>query len=140
MKLGRLGVWSWLDSFDRAQTADLAGRVEQLGYAALWVPEAVGRDPFTLLGYLAGQTTSLCLATGIANIYARDPMAIMRRAKHWPTCRVGASFSASAYPMPTWSTGCAGTITASHCQPCAITSIAWKALYTWPTNPKTRAS
>jgi len=76
MKLGRLGVWSWLDSFDRAQTADLAGRVEQLGYAALWVPEAVGRDPFTLLGYLAGQTTSLCLATGIANIYARDPMAM----------------------------------------------------------------
>jgi probable F420-dependent oxidoreductase len=40
------------------------------------VPEAVGRDPFTLLGYLAGTTEKLIFATGIANIYARDPMSM----------------------------------------------------------------
>ena len=34
----------------------------------------MGRDPFSLIGYLAAQTESLVLATGIANIYARDPM------------------------------------------------------------------
>jgi probable F420-dependent oxidoreductase len=40
------------------------------------VPEAIGREPFALLGYLAGQTTSLLLCTGIANIYARDAVAM----------------------------------------------------------------
>jgi probable F420-dependent oxidoreductase len=34
----------------------------------------VGRDPFSLIGYLAAHTERLVLATGIANIYARDPM------------------------------------------------------------------
>ncbi len=76
MKLGKLGVWSWLDGFDRSETAEVAQRIESLGYSALWVPEAVGRDPFTLLGFLAGQTTKLVLATGIANLYARDAMAM----------------------------------------------------------------
>ena len=42
------------------------------GYGALWIPEAVGRDPFALIGYLAARTEQLVLATGIANIYARD--------------------------------------------------------------------
>jgi probable F420-dependent oxidoreductase len=36
----------------------------------------VGRDPFATLGYLAAQTEELILATGIANIYARDAMAM----------------------------------------------------------------
>jgi probable F420-dependent oxidoreductase len=56
--------------------AALARRLEALGYTALWVPEAVGRDPFALLGFVAARTDRLILATGIANIYARDPMAM----------------------------------------------------------------
>ena len=36
--------------------------------------EAVGRDPFALIGYLAARSQELVLATGIANIYARDAM------------------------------------------------------------------
>ena len=72
--LGELGVWTWLDAFSATEAADFARKLEDWGYTALWVPEAVGRDPFTFLGYLAGQTESLVFATGIANIYARDPM------------------------------------------------------------------
>jgi probable F420-dependent oxidoreductase len=72
MQLGRLGVWSWLDAFPAAEAAAFARRVEAWGYSALWVPEAVGREPFALLGYLAAATSRLVLATGIANIYARD--------------------------------------------------------------------
>jgi probable F420-dependent oxidoreductase len=74
-QLGALGVWTWLDTLSGAEAAGLARRVEGLGYSALWVPEAVGRDPFALLGFLAASTERLTLATGIANIYARDPMA-----------------------------------------------------------------
>jgi probable F420-dependent oxidoreductase len=34
----------------------------------------VGREPFSQIGYLAASTSRLIFATGIANIYARDPM------------------------------------------------------------------
>ncbi len=81
MQIGRLGVWSWLDSLPGPEAAEFAGRIEAWGYSALWVPEAVGRDPFALLAHLAANTRELILATGIANIYARDPMA-MRAVHH----------------------------------------------------------
>jgi probable F420-dependent oxidoreductase len=73
-EIGRLGVWTWLDGMSAEQAADFANRVERWGYSALWIPEAVGRDPFSLIGFLAARTTRLVFATGIANIYARDAM------------------------------------------------------------------
>ena len=76
MQLGRLGVWTFLDLMPAAEAANFAQRIEGLGYSALWIPEAVGRDPFAFLGYLAARTERLVLATGIANIYARDAMAM----------------------------------------------------------------
>lgn len=75
MQLGKIGVWNWLDGFSREQTAEFAQKIEKLGYTSLWMPEAVGRDPFVTLGFLAAKTERLVLATGIVNIYARDPMA-----------------------------------------------------------------
>ncbi|MGD9762534.1 MAG: TIGR03620 family F420-dependent LLM class oxidoreductase [Candidatus Binatia bacterium] len=74
MQFGPLGVWGFLDSMPVEEVAEFAGRIEALGYSMLWIPEAVGRDPFALLGFLAARTQRLGLATGIANIYARDPM------------------------------------------------------------------
>ncbi len=76
MEMGRLGVWSWLDHLPPEELAAFAGRLEAWGYSALWIPEAIGRNPFATHGFLAGRTTSLVLATGIANIYARDAMAM----------------------------------------------------------------
>ena len=81
MDFGRLGVWTWIDTMSAAEAADFAARIEELGYSMLWVPEALGRDPFTILGYLAARTSKLKLATGIANIYARDAMT-MRAIQH----------------------------------------------------------
>ena len=75
-EIGRLGVWTWLDAYSADEAADFARKLERWGYSALWIPEAVGRDPFAFLGYLAAKTEKLVLATGIANIYARDPMAL----------------------------------------------------------------
>lgn len=76
MSLGKLGVWSWLDHLDYPSVITTAQRIEKLGYSALWIPEAVGRDPFINLAVIAQNTDTLLLATGITNIYARDAMAM----------------------------------------------------------------
>ncbi|MCP4035781.1 MAG: TIGR03620 family F420-dependent LLM class oxidoreductase [bacterium] len=72
--LGPLGVWTALDALSAPESANFAQQIEAWGYTALWTPEAVGRDPFSFIGFLAAQTEKLVFATGIANIYARDPM------------------------------------------------------------------
>ena len=76
MQLGKLGVWTWLDHLPAPQAAEFAQQLEAWGYSALWLPEAVGRDPFSIIGYLAAKTSKLVLATGIANIYARDAVSM----------------------------------------------------------------
>ncbi len=72
--LGKLGVWSWFDHLAMAEAAELVERIESWGYTTLWIPEAVGKEPFSQIGYFAARTSTLKFATGIANIYARDPM------------------------------------------------------------------
>ena len=73
--LGRVGVWGHLDSLPVAAARDYARRVEALGYGALWVPETVGREPFALLGLLAGDTSRVVLGTSIVSIWGRDAQA-----------------------------------------------------------------
>jgi probable F420-dependent oxidoreductase len=68
---GSLGVWAFTDSLSATDAAGFAARVEQLGYSTLWLPETVGRDPFAHIAHLAGATTTMAFATGIANIYNR---------------------------------------------------------------------
>ena len=73
--LGRVGVWTGLlDQMPSAQSVELAAEFEDLGYGAVWIPEAVGRDPFVLSTLLLAGTSTIKVATGIANVYARDPM------------------------------------------------------------------
>jgi probable F420-dependent oxidoreductase len=75
MRLGPIGVWYFTESLSATQAAEAAQRIESLGYSALWIPEAVGRHPFAHAAWLLAKTERLILATGIANIYARDPAA-----------------------------------------------------------------
>lgn len=73
--IGRVGIWyGGIDSLPTPEARRAAQVVEELGFGALWVAEAVGRDPFVAAAVLLGATERLPLATGIANIYARDPM------------------------------------------------------------------
>ena len=75
MHLGTLGVFCFTDALTPAQLIELAQRTEQLGYAALWYPEVLGYESFALGSFLLTQTTRLIIASGIANIYARDATA-----------------------------------------------------------------
>ena len=72
MKLGPLGIWTATEALTAQQLAELAQRAERLGYSALWYPEAAGHEAFSLASFLLSRTSSLIVATGIANIYARD--------------------------------------------------------------------
>jgi probable F420-dependent oxidoreductase len=81
MELGKFGLWFFLDAMPAEETLKFARMGEKLGYSALWIPEAVGRHPFAHAGYLLAQTERLILATGIANIYARDPITMAAGAR-----------------------------------------------------------
>src|SRR5467141_4515302 len=76
MQLGKLGVWAAMDVLSAADGAAFAQRVEGWGYAALWLPESRGRDVLVHSSWLLANTKRLIVAPGIANIYARDPMAM----------------------------------------------------------------
>jgi probable F420-dependent oxidoreductase len=76
--IGRIGIWSGVfDAHPTAVVQDACREIELLGYSAVWLPEAVGRDPLVLAANLLSATSELRLATGIANIYARDAMTMV---------------------------------------------------------------
>jgi probable F420-dependent oxidoreductase len=73
MDLGHVGIWTGaLDGVSSAEAQAAAVRLEGLGVRTLWIPETIGRDPFVTAALLLSATSTLNIATGIANIYARD--------------------------------------------------------------------
>jgi probable F420-dependent oxidoreductase len=72
-KIGKLGVWSSTEALTASDAVAFAKRVEAWGYGALWMPEAVGRNVLVHSSWLLANTDRLVVASGIANIYARDP-------------------------------------------------------------------
>jgi probable F420-dependent oxidoreductase len=81
MEIGRLGAWAFLDAMSATESAAFARRVERWGYGALWIPETAGREPLAHASYLLARTDALVMATGIANVWGRDPMAMMAGAR-----------------------------------------------------------
>ncbi len=73
MELGKLGVWYFLEGMAATAAAEAAQRIESLGYSALWIPETAGRNPLVHASWLLANTSKLIVATGIANIYHREP-------------------------------------------------------------------
>jgi alkanesulfonate monooxygenase SsuD/methylene tetrahydromethanopterin reductase-like flavin-dependent oxidoreductase (luciferase family) len=57
--------WSWRD------LAELVATAEETGFAALFLPEITGREAFSTLSAVAGETASLELGTGVVTIVAR---------------------------------------------------------------------
>jgi probable F420-dependent oxidoreductase len=75
MNLKKIGVWAGLDGLSAVDAAAFAKRVEGWGFGALWIPEAVGREVLSSAAWLLANTARLVVASGIANIYARDALA-----------------------------------------------------------------
>jgi probable F420-dependent oxidoreductase len=88
--LGRVGIWSFGLQVHRGAEEQAAVRTyEQHGARVTWIPESIGsKEIFTHAGILLAGSSSMVVASGIANIYARDPMAM--------AC--GARTLAEAYP------------------------------------------
>jgi len=81
MDIGKISVFTFMDGMSAPESANFVRKIERLGYRMLWYPEAWGREPFAHAGYLLAKSDSLILATGIANIWVRDPMTMVSAAK-----------------------------------------------------------
>jgi probable F420-dependent oxidoreductase len=76
--LGKLGVWYPVDRLDGPGIRRLLRTVEDLGYSALWYPEALGYESLSIASFMLANTTRLIVGSSIANIYARDPFTARR--------------------------------------------------------------
>jgi probable F420-dependent oxidoreductase len=74
MDLHRHGVFLFTEGIPSRELKETVQRIEQLGYGAVWIPEAIGREPFATASFILSHTERLIAATGILNIYGRDPM------------------------------------------------------------------
>ncbi len=72
-QLGRLGVWYPIDRLDGGGLKRFVSKVEDLGFSALWYPEALGYELFSIASFMLANTSRLTIGSSIANIYARDP-------------------------------------------------------------------
>ncbi len=83
LQLGRIGVWS--GAFTVASAAEARPEVreiEELGYGTLWYPEGLGtRESFANGAVLLAATERIRVASGIANIWARDAVSAANAAR-----------------------------------------------------------
>lgn len=55
--------------------------IEEMGYGTIWIGEAIGREAMAAAALILSATERVTVATGIANIYARDPTAMINGAR-----------------------------------------------------------
>jgi probable F420-dependent oxidoreductase len=77
-----VGIWTAVfDALPATQVRELGSELDELGYGSLWFGEAYGGESLTTATMLASATGSIVVGTGIANIYARGPMATAAAAR-----------------------------------------------------------
>jgi probable F420-dependent oxidoreductase len=62
--------------FPAADVRRAAKAIEDMGYGSLWYPESSGREAFAVASLLLEATDRIVVASGIANLWARDAMAM----------------------------------------------------------------
>jgi probable F420-dependent oxidoreductase len=77
-RLGRVGAWTFdIERLSAAAARDYVRELEGLGIHALWIPESLGsKEIFAHAGLLLAASERLVIATGIANMWARDATAM----------------------------------------------------------------
>jgi len=82
MELGRIGVWTpQLGTLPASVTREAVPEIEALGYGAIWYPEGVTKEAMAQAALLLAAGNEIVVAPGIANIWARDPMAMINGAR-----------------------------------------------------------
>jgi F420-dependent oxidoreductase-like protein len=72
MKLGvHVGYWGM--GLTRDDQLAIVQEAEQLGYDSVWTAEAYGSDAATILGWIAGQTTTIRIGSAIFQMPGRSP-------------------------------------------------------------------
>lgn len=72
----RTGIWTFaFEGQPAGLVREAAAEIEELGYGAIWFGEAFGRDTFGQAWLLLSATRRITVASGIANIAFRDPIA-----------------------------------------------------------------
>jgi|1185.fasta_scaffold60763_2 probable F420-dependent oxidoreductase len=77
MARSRVAIWTM--SFDAVPWTDARDAVraaEEAGWRTLWLPESFGREVISLATACLASTSRLEVATGIANVWARDALAL----------------------------------------------------------------
>jgi F420-dependent oxidoreductase-like protein len=69
----RLGVILGYSGPEQSWNLELVQEAERLGYTTVWTAESYGSDAVTPLAWLAGQTKTIRLGTGIMQMPARTP-------------------------------------------------------------------
>ena len=78
MNIGRVGIWSMaLEAQPLSVAQEAAAELDELGFPALWVPEALGKEVMSHAALLLAATRRMVVATGIANLWARDATAMV---------------------------------------------------------------
>ena len=76
-RLGPIGVWVNWSAAPAAVELPAAAQIEELGYGALWFAETpTSREAGVRAALLLAATRRIVVATGIASIYGRDPLAM----------------------------------------------------------------
>ena len=74
LALKKIGIWTGAFEQEPANKVRQAVvELEQLGYGAVWYSEGLGRESLTQAALLLSASSHIVVATGIANIYGRDP-------------------------------------------------------------------
>src|SRR5580704_5277267 len=86
---GRIGIFAGaLGAQPAAVQRQVAVAMEKLAYGTLWYGESLAREAFAQAAIFLSATSRLVIASGIANIWARDPMAMAAGgrsvAEAWP--------------------------------------------------------
>ena len=89
LPLGRIGIWTGaLDAQPVGAAQQAVGELEALGFGAVWIPESTAREALTNSMLLLAGGRRIVVATGIANMWARDAV----------TMAAGHKTVTSAYP------------------------------------------
>jgi probable F420-dependent oxidoreductase len=82
-RLGPVGLWTFaLDPQPVPRAQEAVAEIESLGFPVLWIPEGRGsKEVLSHAAIMLSGSSRLLLATGIASIWARDPVAMANGAR-----------------------------------------------------------